>query len=154
MTFFCALNWKYSRLIEIHHPSSLGQLFINRNISYLTCVCPDLGFMLKQNLPEYEGGKEKGQKSLQNLYAVQDGLGAYLCQPTLTGRFLISSHCHPAHLRRLLSRWPDMRGRLRWKDVERKKKWWREQKGQGKRELRWGRWKRILDSGTCFWYYN
>lgn len=103
-TIFCALNWKYGRLIEIHHPSSLGQLFINRNILYLSCVSPELGFMLKQDLPEYEGGKEKAQKSLQNLYAVQDGLGAYLCQPTLTGRFLISSHCHPAHLRRLLSR--------------------------------------------------
>lgn len=45
---------------------------------------------------------------------------AYLCQPPVTGRFFICSHCQPEHLRRLLPRWPEMRGRRGWKDAERK----------------------------------
>lgn len=69
--------------------------------------------------------------SFLHLYAAQGGSAAYLSQPTLTGRFLISSHCQPEHLRRLLPRWPEMRGRLKWKDVERKRKGWRERRGQG-----------------------
>lgn len=71
-----------------------------------------------------------------HLYAVQGGSGAYLSQPTLTGRFLISAHCQSEHLRRLLPQWPEMRGRLRWKDVERERerKGWRTWKGQGWKE--------------------
>ena len=57
--------------------------------------------------------------SFLHLYAAHGRSGAYLSQPTLTGRFLISSHCQPEHLRRLLPRWPEMSGWLRWKDVER-----------------------------------
>ncbi len=77
--------------------------------------------------------------SFLHLYAAQSGSGAYLSQPALTGRFLISSHCQLEHLRRLLPRWPEMCGRLRWKDVERRRKGWREWKGQG--------WKKDSDEG-------
>ncbi len=92
--------------------------------------------------------------SFLHLYAAQGGSGAYLSQPALTGRFLISSHCQLEHLRRLLPRWPEMCGRLRWKDVERRWKGWREWKGQGwKKDSDEGEEKRYRTSTWC-WYHQ
>ncbi len=84
--------------------------------------------------------------SYLHLYAVRRGSGAYLSQPTLTGRFLISSHCQPEHLRRLLPWWPEMCGRLRWKDVE----WGRERNGDEGQW--WGRGREIQDVSAWCWY--
>lgn len=69
--------------------------------------------------------------SLLHFYAVHGGSGAYLSQPTLTGRFLISSHCQPEHLRRLLPpvtwiAWDrDERMKRAGKGIEWKGQWWR-----------------------------
>lgn len=50
-----------------------------------------------------EGGSDKGFRvSVLYMNALQWRWGAHLSQPTLRGRFLISSHCQPEHLRRLL----------------------------------------------------
>lgn len=61
------------------------------------------GFIIGPRLSRMNaGGVEQTQMSLVHLYAARGGSAAYLSQPTLTGRFLISSHCQPEHLRRLL----------------------------------------------------
>lgn len=73
---------------------------------FLWYSCWSILFFLctkKEQVPEKEGGKIR----FVDLYAVRFGWGAYLSQPTLAGRFLISSCCQPEHLRRLLPQWPE-----------------------------------------------
>lgn len=52
----------------------------------------------------------------------------------LTGRFPISPHRQPKHLRRLLPWWPEKHGRWRWKDKEKRERGRRDQRGQGEDE--------------------
>lgn len=89
--------------------------------------------------------------SLPHFYAVHGGSGAYLSQPTLTGRFLISSHCQQEHLRRLLPP-------VTWNAWDTEKKGWKKGKrgGKGYRVKgaamdKGGRWEVISQT---LWHYN